>query len=453
MFPDLNIIPASRRGGGLKFPAPPPALCLPPPTPCLLPPASCLSPPTSCLLTLSEQEESGDLPHGARDDYKYVAPILRKDAVEKEYQKTFEDMQKLLKRMRGTLKEEEMDKQYVYLLPSVLCGIIVPAEVEEAIRLGEIENLSINKNCDKAIFKIRGRPTIFIPLKESDIGKNEGKGLWDGKGQNKETLGRQKKVLEDKKKKMFATRKIFEDLEKAADEELMNDQDRPKGKVRIFGGVSREAKQYRQKLADFREMYTPEGNMALYGDWSKSLKVVAERLDWAVLGQVPTKELEGPLPKQAKLSLVNDNQLSDSKRIKNIYDPGTLGLEVVPAVEDVVISRMDIPRELRDFVHTSRQEKSEQSCSLATMFKDEDTVRVLATLEEFLVAARKLEELGSPVGLRTGCLYDDGDGAKFTEEKTRFPVGSKVVRGVVVELEGGAVFIPGEAVLIGGQSR
>ena len=48
-------------------------------------------------------------------------------------------MQKLLKRIRGTLKEEDLERHFVYLLPAVLCGIIVPAEVEEAIRLGEIE--------------------------------------------------------------------------------------------------------------------------------------------------------------------------------------------------------------------------------------------------------------------------------------------------------------------------
>merc|ERR1712014_506415 len=49
------------------------------------------------------KEEGSDRVHGARDDYKYVAPILKKDAIEKEYQKSFEDMQKLLKRIRGTL--------------------------------------------------------------------------------------------------------------------------------------------------------------------------------------------------------------------------------------------------------------------------------------------------------------------------------------------------------------
>ena len=399
---------------------------------------------------LLQDQDGSDQVHGARDDYKYVAPILKKDAIEKEYQKSFEDMQKLLKRIRGTLKEEDLERHFVYLLPAVLCGIIVPAEVEEAIRLGEIESMSINKNCDKAIFKIKGRPTMFIPLKESDISKSEGRELFDGKGQNKETLGRQKKVLEDKKKKMFATRKIFEDLEKAADEELINDQDRPKGKGKIFGGIAAKAKQYRQKLADFREMYTPEGNMSLYGDWKKSLKLVVDKFDWEKIGQVAGKELEGPLPKQAKLSLTDDNQLTDRKRIKNIYDPGTLGIEVVPAVEEVVIAKMEIPKELIEFVKMSKKEKSVNSSSLKTMFKDEDTVRVLATLEEFLLVVKKMEA-PSFVSSIFGFIYDEGDGAKFSEKKKNIPSGSKIISGVIVRLEDGPVFVPGESISVGGE--
>ena len=49
--------------------------------------------------------------------------------------KAFEELQKILTRLKkglGTPENEE--KNYVYLLPSMLCGLIVPAEVEEAIR-------------------------------------------------------------------------------------------------------------------------------------------------------------------------------------------------------------------------------------------------------------------------------------------------------------------------------
>ena len=88
--------------------------------------------------------------HTTRDDYKYVAPILRKECIDKEYQKSFEELQKLLKRHKMS-SDEGKEKYFVYLLESVLCGIIVPQEVEEAIRLGDIESLSISKNLDKIL--------------------------------------------------------------------------------------------------------------------------------------------------------------------------------------------------------------------------------------------------------------------------------------------------------------
>ena len=94
------------------------------------------------------------LPHSVRNDFKYVTPILRKDAMENTGDaKAFEDLQKVLKRLKKSLPSEEKDKMYVYMLPSLLCGLIVPAEVEEAIRIGEMEMVSLSKTCDKAIFK------------------------------------------------------------------------------------------------------------------------------------------------------------------------------------------------------------------------------------------------------------------------------------------------------------
>ena len=113
-------------------------------------------------------------------------------------------------------------------------------------------------------FIVRGKPTLFIPLKEVDIKTTASQNLLDGLGQSKETLSKQKKILEEKKKRTLANKKIFEDLERQADEELQKDIDRPKGSGRMFGaGKSKEAKEYRQKLLDFMEMYLPKGNLIL----------------------------------------------------------------------------------------------------------------------------------------------------------------------------------------------
>ena len=46
--------------------------------------------------------------------------------------------------MKKNIKAEDKEKMYVYLLPSVLCGLIVPAEVEEAIKVGFIKLLFID---------------------------------------------------------------------------------------------------------------------------------------------------------------------------------------------------------------------------------------------------------------------------------------------------------------------
>ena len=73
--------------------------------------------------------------HECRSDFKYVTPILKKELMEKSDQRAFEDLQKLLKTLQKNIKAEDKDKMFVYLLPSVLCGLIVPAEVEEAIKV------------------------------------------------------------------------------------------------------------------------------------------------------------------------------------------------------------------------------------------------------------------------------------------------------------------------------
>ena len=49
--------------------------------------------------------------------------------------KAFEELQKILTRLKkGLGSAENEEKNYVYLLPSMLCCLIVPAEVEDAIR-------------------------------------------------------------------------------------------------------------------------------------------------------------------------------------------------------------------------------------------------------------------------------------------------------------------------------
>ena len=108
----------------------------------------------------------------------------------------------------------------------------------------------MSKKCDRAVFKMKGRPTLFVPLKEVDVATASGN-LHDGLGQSRhgyfwlkldkikigipnietcrETLSRQKKQAEAaaaRKRKAglglgggACNKKVFEDLERRADEE------------------------------------------------------------------------------------------------------------------------------------------------------------------------------------------------------------------------------------------
>ena len=385
-------------------------------------------------------------PHEARNDFMYVCPVLEREAIEKSDLKAFDDLMRVLKKMEADLSGEDANKSYVYSLPSMLCGLILPAGVEEAIRKGEIESVSVSKSCDKAIFKIKGRPTLFVPLNEVDLCQASKKGkLYDGRGQNKETLTRQKQALEAKKRKTLTNKKIFEDLEKQADEEMMKDLERPAGKARVAGGKkSKQAQQYRQKIAKFKERFFAEGNMAKMGNWADAMRLDLSDWPWEKIGQVKQLEISAHLPKKARLSKFEAEKFARRKRIKNVYVPDQPGLEVVPLVEDLDIQRCEIPAELVQLIRESRQSGQTISSSLKSMFACEESLKSLPTLQEFEEISKKLAD---PSCLTPGCMYDHGDGAKFCPDPSSAPQGANVILGFIVNTKStGPMFVPGERV-------
>ena len=59
----------------------------------------------------------------------------------------------VLKSLYKSIPAEENGRMYTYLLSPALCGLIVPAEVEAAVRAGQLESVSGLVN-----------NAIFIPL-------------------------------------------------------------------------------------------------------------------------------------------------------------------------------------------------------------------------------------------------------------------------------------------------
>lgn len=361
--------------------------------------------------------------HSNRNDFKYVRPILDTDKVERE-DKAFTELCRVLDKIRKELKANGgEDKSFVYLSTSVLCGLVVPAEVEEAIKRGELEAVSLAKNCEKAMFKLKGKPTVFVPLMEVPMDDPQGHDfrLYDGKGQSKETLNKQKQYLDGKKKKTLANKKIFENLEKQADEEMLKDMEKiePSEKwknANVNKKRSKADQKWKTKTKNFRKTFAVESNMSAYGrNWKNGLKLNLHKMDWNMIGQIPANDLDKTIPKRAKIKTIDEKALMEKKRIKNVYVPDQPGLELVPYMGDVPIESCRVPGGLAEFVEKSKGQDYNTNASLKSMFACEETLKILPTLCEFEEFGKYLTLEPDKCHVKLGCVYDHGDGVKFID--------------------------------------
>ncbi|TRY61200.1 hypothetical protein TCAL_03203 [Tigriopus californicus] len=403
--------------------------------------------------------------HEDRPDFKYVEPVLKSDAVDKCDLKAFEDLQRILKRYKKGLNSEDAHKKFVYLMPSMLCGLVVPAAVEEAIRHGDLESVSVAKGCDKAIFKMKGKPTLFVSLREIDMENRpgqgssnngldyEGKVFFDGRGQSKDTLSKQRQAIESKKRKTLANKKIFEDLERQADEQMQRDLEISAardggGKAETQRKRIREAKKYRKALQEFKDKNLPQGNMTHYEDWETALKTNIHQLNWKKMDSIPEPILSTmQIPKAAtKFQSFNEASLRQKKRERNVFIPDQPGLELVPMTEQLEPMDPKVSPELFNFIAASKKQDCPVNSSVKSMFANsEETLKMLPTLAEFALIGNLLRQ--GKQSHRKCCLYDHGDGAKYAPDPSHAPSGSNVIVGAIVEIEPDQFkFIPGEEV-------
>ncbi len=402
--------------------------------------------------------------HDTRNNYKYMTPILKRDVMDKGDLRTFEELQRVLNKLKKKDEGEEKEKVFVYLLSSLECGLIVPAEVEEAIRDGDLESISLAKSGQRAVFKIRGfKRTLSVPLKEVDPSSNNGKKfvIFDGRGQSDETLIKQRQVIEGRKQKTLANRQIFEDLEEKADKEMKIEKQQQKANKikssKAFSKRSREA--FLKRIAAFRDKFMSSKNMSAYGDFQEALRTNVHKLDWNAIGGLKSKAENQPFKvpkKRPKLSKLKNLHSTSCRRIKNVYAPEQRGLELIPfsAVADSFSPQQcQISPELLNFITDTKREglthQRGATASLKSMFACEDSHKSLPSLKEF----EELTVAGIDGSiLAVGCMYDDGsgEGPKFVENPSDAPPGANLIVGAVVrapadgEGSGEPKFVPGE---------
>lgn len=199
-------------------------------------------------------------PHDLIPGYKYVFPSF--DEGKKQ--------QKLLMNLLSTkLPPGEPHARYVYPVEEKATGLVIPAELEAAVRDGDVRDVMLDKEGDTMLVKMLKGPNVTIDV--TTLILQEGDILWDGMGPSEKVLKqrrKEEKEAELRKRKrqegLMSTKKIFEEKESKAEIEQIEQAKRAELKktkmlkVRLRGGDEKSEEVVHMNGALTPEVIAPE---------------------------------------------------------------------------------------------------------------------------------------------------------------------------------------------------
>ena len=304
-------------------------------------------------------------------DFMFTKPVFERT---KENEKAYVFLEDAMSKMKSKRdKCSNFEKQFAYNIEEQKVTIVIPPEIEEGIRCGEIESFSMKK--DGKIVQIKVRSGRIIKLNVHQMTKEEvedvSENIHYGEGQNKDVLEEQLKVLNERtkrKEETLARRKLFEDKEKKEEESERKATYRPKSKKPLVMSHKKreEKKQKMEKLLEEqkanRSLALPKYNKELEPDpdevvryeqmlsdlaaaqkTSHSLVVCATELDWREL-QTASESFDWetfPKEEEEVLPISVQERIVDSSKM--VLDSQIGSLDIVAAVE--TIDSIPLPKE------------------------------------------------------------------------------------------------------------
>lgn len=134
--------------------------------------------------------------HQINDNYRYLYPIIKENSYD------MKQLKRVLDRMNSRLESltVEPGSRFVYQVDENHLNLVLPADMEAAIRRGEIENLLISKDGSTALIRLKDGPSLTLTLRP--MSPTAADGLLEGAGQDDEVLAKQKQIRQYKKRKI-----------------------------------------------------------------------------------------------------------------------------------------------------------------------------------------------------------------------------------------------------------
>ncbi|XP_018008482.1 uncharacterized protein LOC108666173 [Hyalella azteca] len=407
------------------------------------------------------------------ENFTFARPIFIKT---KENEKAFDYLEEVMVQMKNKKKKgADADKKFAYDVHEHKITIVVPPEMEEAIRCGEIENFSINKDCKLVQIKIRSGRIIKLNLEgipKEEIEASES--IFYGEGQSKEVLAEQQSVINERNKRKqdtMARKKLFEEKEKKEEELERRDIERPKSKKPLVMSHKKRAekKENMEKMLEEHksnksivlpnfEAYGPDADPDEIVRYEMMLEEIAKAQKTSHSLVVCSTGFDWNEEKTAAQGFDWDNfpaEVEDVKPIE-VSSPGIMGdekimlgtqlitLNIVAAVETLEPAAAPSPEILTAISELKKDKRITKTEKVAETIKEFDCIDVVATFDEISKISSKMSR--ADIGF---LVQRDGD-TQFIP-KTKFKetdAEGRALSGAMVEIDDNKVkkFVTGQII-------
>lgn len=383
--------------------------------------------------------------HVVLQDYRYVFPILDSDNAQ----------QKALRDILDSKQPspEEDGGRFVYTVEERRCSLVFPARLEAAVRDGDVRDVMLSRDCDTVMLRLRQGKNVSVDFRDLENFEN----LFDGLGPREDVVKEREKLEAEarkRKKKRQAglnyAKKIFEDKERAADEEELKRVKQVKLK-----SVKEEAKEETQdwKHVNLEEVATNGGSLiASLDDWRDLIDPMIENWDWNAFDgeQILAKGLpivdRMPRPIKAEARTIDLENTATGVIGSPIFEE-VGGLETIAVVAPFTPLNAEPALELQAALMNIPPQDLELTSDVIGKFSAAGK-RAVETLPQIDELPELVQNMESGVKIQrhkvAGLKLDIKSAERFIAGQTiQTPTGPVFVPGQTVQTPHGPAFVPG----------
>ncbi|XP_033360525.1 obscurin isoform X6 [Bombus vosnesenskii] len=365
--------------------------------------------------------------HVILKDYRYVFPILEGEG---EQQRVLRD---LLNTKHPPVEEEQA--KFVYTVGERRCSLVFPSRLEAAVRDGDVKDVMLSRDCDTVLFRLKQGKNVSVDFKNLEDFEN----LYDGLGPSQEVVKERERLEAEAKKRkrkrqagLSYAKKIFEEKEKAAEEEELRQTKQLK--LRSFKEETTEEtwknvnlKQARSRACNF---------ISVTSTLKGAEKSLPETLDWNSFQDTNEASMQPivdklPTPIKVKPQIVEQSATSSCT---SPISESTGGFEAISIVKPLTSLKIEPDAALQSAIRNIPVSDLKEVSNV--------NVKLLQAGDEAIEQLPRVEEIPQLV-------QNLGKGKETTQHNVKglkldIKSAQRFITGQTVQTPNGPIFVPGQ---------